>query len=124
MENQLLQLGVGGLFALFILREVFSFLKEKTRCQGNKTIDNMAKQINDLHEWHNVIDVDGVKVWYVRRSLEGAIEKLTNTLDTQTLLLRELVTSLQETRRDIEETRRDVDDLIRQGKGKQKRKII
>lgn len=119
MENQLLQLGVGGLFAILVLREVFSFLKERTRCQNNKPFEKMVKQIDELHQWHDVTDDDGVRVWYVRRSLEGAIEKLTHTLDAQTLLLRELVLSLQETRKDIEETRRDVDDLIRETRGKQ-----
>lgn len=102
MEDQLLQIGAGGLFALLILREVFGFLKEKVRAQSNTVIDIMAKQINELHEWHAVTDEDGVKIWYLRRSLENAIEKLTNNLDIQTQLLRELVMSMKETRSDME----------------------
>lgn len=114
MEQQLLQLGVGGLFAILVIREVFSFLKERTRCQNNKQLERMAHQIHELHQWHDVTDEDGVRVWYVRRSLEQAIEKLTLTLDAQTQLLRELTMSLQETRRDIDEMRRDVDVLLRE----------
>lgn len=102
MEDQLLQIGAGGLFALLILREVFGFLKEKVRAQSNTVIDIMAKQINELHEWHAVTDEDGVKIWYLRRSLENAIEKLTNNLDIQTQLLRELVMSMKETRSDMD----------------------
>lgn len=44
----------------------------------------IVKQTNELHEWHNVKDEDGVPVWYVRRSLEKAIEKLSTTIDEQT----------------------------------------
>jgi len=102
MEDQLLQIGAGGLFALLILREVFGFLKEKVRAQNNTVIDIMAKQIQELHEWHAVTDEDGVKIWYLRRSLENAIEKLTNNLDIQTQLLRELVMSMKETRSDMD----------------------
>ena len=36
----------------------------------------LCRQVNDLWVWHNKEDDDGVKVWYVRRSLENAIEKL------------------------------------------------
>ena len=73
MDDQFLQVGAGGLFALLVLREVFGFLKEKVRAQSNLVIDNMAKQIQELHEWHAVTDEDGVKIWYLRRTLENAI---------------------------------------------------
>jgi len=102
MEDQLLQVGAGGMFALFVLREVFSFLKERLRCQNNTVLDIMAKEIHELHEWHAVTDEDGVKIWYLRRSLENAIEKLTHNLDMQTQLLREMVLSMKETRSDME----------------------
>ncbi|MDX2073019.1 MAG: hypothetical protein SFX19_01485 [Alphaproteobacteria bacterium] len=102
MDEQLLQVGAGGMFALFVLREVFSFLKERLRTQNNTQLDIMAKQLQELHDWHAVTDEDGVKIWYLRRSLENAIEKLTNNLDIQTQLLRELVLSMKETRQDMD----------------------
>lgn len=107
MDDQLLQVGAGGMFALFVLREVFSFLKERLRTQNNTLLDLMAKQIHELHEWHAVTDEDGVKIWYLRRSLENAIEKLTSNLDMQTQLLREMVISMKETRSDMESFMRD-----------------
>lgn len=107
MDEQLLQVGAGGMFALFVLREVFSFLKERLRCQNNALFELMAKQIHELHEWHAVTDEDGVKIWYLRRSLENAIEKLTSNLDLQTQLLRELVMSMKETRSDVESFMRE-----------------
>lgn len=41
MNNELLwQIGAGGMFAVLILREVFTFLREKTRNgAGNKSVD-------------------------------------------------------------------------------------
>lgn len=50
----------------------------------------LARQIDELHEWHDKEDpVDGVKVWYVRRSLEKAIEQLANNLAQQTKVFQE-----------------------------------
>ena len=40
-----------------------------------------AKHIGDLHRWHDVRDNEGIPVWYVRRSLESAILKLTDAVD-------------------------------------------
>lgn len=107
MDEQLLQVGAGGMFALFVLREVFSFLKERLRTQNNTQLDIMAKQLQELHEWHAVTDEDGVKIWYLRRSLENAIEKLTNNLDIQTQLLREMVLSMKEQRSDMDSFMRE-----------------
>jgi hypothetical protein len=107
MDEQLLQLGAGGMFALFVLREVFSFLKERMRTQNNSLLDTIAKEVHEMHEWHAVTDEDGVKIWYLRRSLENAIVKLTNNLDIQTQLLRELVLSMKETRSDMDSFMRE-----------------
>jgi hypothetical protein len=114
MDDQFLQVGAGGLFALLVLREVFGFLKEKVRAQSNLVIDNMAKQIQELHEWHAVTDEDGVKIWYLRRSLEGAIEKLTNNLDIQTQLLREMVLILKDSRNEMDAVIRETREIHRE----------
>lgn len=115
MDNEFLQIGAGGLFALLVLREVFGFLKERSRNQCNIMLDTMAKEVHEMHEWHSVTDEDGVKIWYLRRSLENAIEKLTSNLDVQTQLLRELVLSMKE-------TRSDMDSFIREQR--RKREIV
>ncbi len=47
----------------------------------------MSKQISDLHDWHNKDDEDGVKLWYVRRSMEDAILKLSDNVEKQTQML-------------------------------------
>ncbi len=51
----------------------------------------VRKMCRDLHEWHNKEDDDGVKIWYVRRSLEEAITKLSESIDLQTTLLTRLI---------------------------------
>jgi hypothetical protein len=114
MEDQLLQVGAGGLFALLVIREVFSFLKERVRCSSNTMLEHMAKQIHEMHEWHAVTDEDGVKVWYVRRSLENALEKLSHTLDAQTQLLREMVLILKDTRNEMDAVIRETREIHRE----------
>lgn len=76
----------------------------KTLVAKNKRSDlaTVAKQIQDLHEWHNKTDDDGVKVWYVRRSLEKAIDKLGDNLELQTKLLSEMHHVLLQLRKDDE----------------------
>lgn len=53
----------------------------------------MFEQIQILYKWHAKEDDDGVKVWYNRRGLEDAIEKmaeaiehLSNNVSQQTLV--------------------------------------
>ncbi len=38
-------------------------------------------QTNDLHEWHAKEDAEGVKVWYVRPSLQEAIVKMADAVE-------------------------------------------
>lgn len=114
MEDQLLQVGAGGMFALFVLREVFSFLKERMRTQNNSQLDLIAREVHEMYEWHAVTDEDGVKVWYVRRSLENALEKLSHTLDAQTQLLREMVLILKDTRNEMDAVIRETREIHRE----------
>lgn len=102
-QQILLQLGTGGLLALLIIREVLGFLKARSCKPPEELIRKIAIQVRDLHDWHNKTDEDGVKVWYVRRSLEDAIVKLSSNIEVQSELLRELVYDLRETRRDVKD---------------------
>lgn len=53
-------------------------------------LKQMASQIQQLYTWHNKTDRDGVPVWYVRSSLEEAINRLVQAIETQTQLLQRL----------------------------------
>ena len=37
--------------------------------------------IKELHEWHSREDDEGIKVWYVRKSLGDAIDKIAAVMD-------------------------------------------
>lgn len=91
----LLHLGVGGIFAILIIREVLGFLL-KNRRNGNgggssattadqfKLLRHIDDQVKDLHSWHDAKDEDQVFVWYVRKSLERQIERLCTAVETMT----------------------------------------
>lgn len=60
-------------------------------------LKKLASQVDQLHAWHNKTDRDGVPVWYVRSSLEDAINRLVSAIEVQTKLLERL-----ETRQELE----------------------
>lgn len=52
---------------------------------------SVKRYAGELHRWHDKEDEDGVKVWYVRQSLERAIERLADAASSQTKLLEEIL---------------------------------
>ncbi len=103
----------------FAVKEFFSWLKERNlqdtekRLKGTEEklssiISQMKdhddkhiisfKQLNDLYEWHNREDQDGVKVWYIKQSLENGLKEnnavigvLARNSELQTHLLKEII---------------------------------
>lgn len=73
----------------------------KTDLAGlSKKLEIPTEQIKDLWQWHNQTDQDGVKVWYVRKSLEEALNRnadsteiLARNGEMQTRLLQEMLES-------------------------------
>ena len=121
----------GALVATLValaLRELFSWLKEKNL----QNTDNKIYQINDslksisdrvekvdlkidmvnqmnktMYDWHDKNDEDGVKIWYVRRSLEEALHEnvkainiLAKNSEAQTKLLEDMVRQNKEMSKD------------------------
>lgn len=99
----ILQIGVGGALALLVIREVLTFLKER----GPQPRDDMYQMVKDLHDWHAVSDQDGVKVWYVRRSLEEAVEKLATTIEKLADTQRATQEVMREMARDLRDLRKE-----------------
>jgi len=131
MSNQLIQLGVGGMFSIFILREVLTFLKyilnrkseklpevtlvpnEMARLKliGHQVHDihnnhkkhvfddaravQLFQQTDELHKLHSIKDEDGVPVWYVRKSLEKAINNLSENVARQTSMMIQVISKLE-----------------------------
>lgn len=63
----------------------------------------MVRQIDDLYGWHDVTDEDGVRVWYLRRSLEKAINRLADVVEKSHQLTQQQVRLLEQL---CEESRR------------------
>lgn len=67
------------------LSEVYNFVKQHEHMLED--MEQVNKHIEDMYVWHNKEDSDGVKVWYIRSSLEKTFEKLSTTLDKQNEVL-------------------------------------
>lgn len=99
VSELLIQIGVGGIFAKLILREVFAFLNRYRGGRGGSQKENIERRIGGVHErmwkvdklydWHNARDEEGVPVWYVRKSLEQAIKNLSASIDVLQESIRE-----------------------------------
>jgi hypothetical protein len=86
--------------------------ESRTRCVPlDVDMRKMARQINDLHEMHDVFDPDGVRVWYVRRSFYEMMEKSSEALQKISAILPTLVGNQQKMDRRLEDiqhnTRKD-----------------
>ncbi len=64
-----------ALIAVLVIDRIVGMLKTR-----GIDLRRMAKQLQDLHEWHDIRDPDGVFKWMVRQSLEKAITDLQITL--------------------------------------------
>lgn len=122
---------IGGLIIPLILltiKEVFSWLKDKNlQTTDNKIhkikddiesigdrlektelkIDNILQMSKTMYDWHDKSDEDGVKIWYVRRSLEEALQEnvrainiLAKNSEMQTRLLEDMVKQSKEMSKD------------------------
>lgn len=111
MDGKLLELGVGLLAAVMVIREVLGFLDKKKLHNGSDSstlnghgavmnehvndvrfaVSKVKEKVDDLHDWHDKRDADGVPLWYVRRSLEDSIktlgEKICRQIEVQTKIL-------------------------------------
>ena len=85
MEN-LDVIAVVGMAAVVVADRILSQLKAR-----GVDLQKLARQQEDLWQWHAREDDEGVKVWYVRRSLEDAIKELSLSIRTQTEVMSQLV---------------------------------
>ena len=69
--------------ASFIVDKIVTVFKSR-----GMDLHKMSRRIDDLWVWHSKEDSDGVKIWYVRPSLEKSLEKLAENIEKQTELLK------------------------------------
>lgn len=110
-EQYITEAGVAGVIIYIVLREVFTFIGGRKKENGSAPVLKSIQELHNsqgqmmvlvqaLHSMHDQKDSDGVYIWYVRRSLEDAINQLAVNIDRQTDVFKELVTQLK-TERDI-----------------------
>ncbi len=134
----LTQLGVGGIFVILVLQQIFSFLKSKNgklpivqlssqienslKCVSNQMneynsikedIKLSVKQTGDLWAMHMVKDKDGTPIWYMKSSLENVIDKLSLSINNQTLVLERMAERLLQSDKDHEKIEIKIDKLLR-----------
>lgn len=133
-----------GLFALVIaaaVKEFFGWISKKniqnseTRFENlNKAIagigekvdklsekvETIADETSEMYDWHDKADQDGVKVWYIRQSLENALrdnakatEAIARNIELQTRLLEELIQNQRNIGRDQAEVMKVLHDIER-----------
>jgi len=75
-----------GIFVLLIGDRVLAFLKNR-----GTDLTETTKQVNDLYEWHNKEDSDGVKLWYMRdRHINRQLNELLANAEVTTEMVRQL----------------------------------
>jgi len=120
-------IGLIGIILITSIREFIAWLGKKNLLNTEQRLGNiekaifaMTKQISDLHEWHDKSDQDGVKVWYVRQSLETALRDnaqavmaIAKNSELQTRLLEEMLESQKNLMREQLEIIKTIRDLER-----------
>lgn len=83
-------------------------------------LETISKQSEDMYEWHNKSDSDGVKIWYVRQSLENALrdnakatEAIARNIELQTRLLEEMISNQRNLSKEQAEMMKDIRDIER-----------
>lgn len=91
------------ILAIWISREIMAKKSQKNGVkhspQSQQNFDNLCHQVRELYKMHDQKDNDGVYIWYVRRSLEDAINKLADNVDKQTQAFTTLVARLEGARK-------------------------
>lgn len=88
-QDQWLQLGVGGIFALMVIREFVGFA---TKMRPGSRTNGQARMVEDLHRWH-APDQRGQQMWKnallmdVVGGLKVAVEKNTEASEKLSLLV-------------------------------------
>jgi hypothetical protein len=140
-DSELTVVGLLAALLIVVAREVFAFLSNKnlqsseiklkflseqveqsvTEVKDLKTkLDSVSREVHTMYEWHDKDDQDGVKVWYIRQSLENvlrdnasAVAAIAKNSELQTRLLEEMLESQKILIREQSQLMREVRDVQR-----------
>ena len=93
MELPVSEFGVIAILVVILYKVITEIINKKKDNAVPKISDQCREcysKIKDLHLWHSKEDTDGVKVWYMRKSLEEAVISLSNNLEKQTQILSDI----------------------------------
>ena len=86
---------LAGFVAVAIgMMEVIKAMVKKFGADKSVLTDDERAMLKDLHEWHAKEDTDGVKVWYIRKSLAEAITTFSASVEAQTRALEAILDKL------------------------------
>ena len=106
MNEMLTQLGVGGIFAVLVIKMVLDFVTNRERPTIDavyKEVVESSKKTAELWDWHNVNDpVTGEKSWYTSResremllSIKKCMENNTEAINSLTLKIETVVIKIE-----------------------------
>ncbi len=80
--SMLTQLGVGGIFAVLVIRQVLDFVDKHKSRNGNSVakMERLIQQTSDLHRWHSPDD-SGEQSWKNTRMIK-ALENNNRVLES------------------------------------------
>lgn len=55
-----------------------------------KDLDKIKSQTNELYNWHNINDEDGIKIWYLPMWIRRMFEKIEGVQKTQVDILKSI----------------------------------
>lgn len=100
MDSIVIQLGVGGIFAVLTLKLVFDFLNARNKPSLEsiqREVMETRKKTQDLWEWHNVSDPHtGLKSWYTPRESQAIMTGVRREVGKQTDAIHELCHKITE----------------------------
>jgi len=100
--DYLLELGIGGIFALFLVREFLAYTaknKKKDCSTEDERFRQLEKKIERLYEMHQVFDENGAPIWYRKKLTEIRVDKtyhVLNNLQQSQLAIYELIKKISE----------------------------
>jgi hypothetical protein len=140
-DSELTVVGLLAALLLIVAREVFAFLSNKNLQSSEiklkliseqmdtvvaetkelkSKVDHVNKEVHTLYEWHDKDDQDGVKVWYIRQSLENvlrdnarAVAAIAKNSELQTRLLEEMLESQRIVIREQSQLMREMREIQR-----------
>ena len=95
------------LLALLVVDRVLGWSAKRIE----PALKEIASKTQDLHEWHDRRDGDGLFLWYQRREHDQVLARLADSIDRQTTLSYEIVNELRAIRSSTERTEGEVDKL-------------